>query len=49
MFTCQQSGYYDFENTAHLVIGNFDDDQGTLRRVGSRMNVKLRIRKNYFL
>ena len=45
MFTCQESGYYDFENTAHLVIGNFDDDQGTLRRVGSRMNVKLRIRK----
>ncbi len=44
-FTCQQSGYYNFENTVHLVIGNFDDDQGSLQRVGANINVKLRIRK----
>ena len=44
-FTCQQSGYYDFENTAHLVIGNFDDDQGVVARLGTKMNVKLRIRR----
>lgn len=44
-FTCQQSGYYDFENTAHLVIGNFDNDQSTFARVGAKINVKLRIIK----
>ena len=44
-FTCQQSGYYNFENTVHLVIGNFDDDQVPLQRAEVLMKVKLRIRK----
>ena len=44
-FTAQESGYYDFENTAHLVIGNFDDDQGTLQRAAALIKVKLRITK----
>ena len=44
-FTSQESGYYDFENTAHLVIGNFDDDQSTVQGVAAKINVKLRIRK----
>ena len=44
-FVAQSSGSYNIENTSHILIGNYLNDQSTLSAVKCKIKVKLKIVK----